>query len=192
MTAAREAGPVLVVNAGSSSLKVSLMSGDGSCLRHSQWPWDPTAPEADITAFLHRWLPDWIAASGRGRWPQAPAHRATGGARSRPIPRSHAAGRYGAGAPGELVTLAPLHNGPALRVMRWLKQVAPELPQWACFDTAFHHWLPPEASTYAIPSAWRHLGLRRYGFHGLNHQHVSEVVHMGHGEPDCEDQPHSG
>jgi acetate kinase len=60
--------------------------------------------------------------------------------------------------------------------MEALRQWRPALPQWACFDTAFHHTLPPEAYTYAIPRSWRAKGLRRFGFHGLNHQHVSEVV----------------
>jgi acetate kinase len=76
----------------------------------------------------------------------------------------------------QLTPLAPLHNGPALAVIEALSRWRPDLPQWACFDTAFHHSLPPEAFTYAIPIPWRQQGLRRYGFHGLNHQHVSEVV----------------
>jgi acetate kinase len=76
----------------------------------------------------------------------------------------------------ELTPLAPLHNGPALAVIDALSRWEPDLPQWACFDTAFHHTLPPEAFTYAIPTPWREKGLRRYGFHGLNHQHVAETV----------------
>jgi acetate kinase len=75
-----------------------------------------------------------------------------------------------------LSALAPLHNPPALEAIQWLGQQRPQLPQWACFDTAFHATLPPEASTYALPGAWRSEGRRRYGFHGLNHQHVSEVA----------------
>jgi acetate kinase len=78
----------------------------------------------------------------------------------------------------QLVPLAPLHNGPALEVIRWLAdraQTAP-LPQWACFDTGFHATLAEPAYTYAIPADWRQQGLRRYGFHGLNHQHVAETV----------------
>jgi acetate kinase len=60
--------------------------------------------------------------------------------------------------------------------MHWLAAQQPELEQWACFDTAFHATLPPEAATYAIPAEWRRQGLRRFGFHGLSHQHVAEVV----------------
>jgi acetate kinase len=75
-----------------------------------------------------------------------------------------------------LLPLAPLHNRPALQLMRGMKAWRPELPLWACFDTAFHSTLPAEARSYAIPTAWRQQGLRRFGFHGLNHQHVSEEV----------------
>ena len=60
--------------------------------------------------------------------------------------------------------------------MAWARQWAPELPQWACFDTAFHSSLPAAAYTYAIPSDFRNKGFRRFGFHGINHQHVSETV----------------
>jgi acetate kinase len=50
------------------------------------------------------------------------------------------------------------------------------IQQWACFDTAFHASLSEAASTYAIPATWRQQGLRRFGCHGLNHQHVGETV----------------
>jgi acetate kinase len=75
-----------------------------------------------------------------------------------------------------LSSLAPLHNPPALALIQWARAHWPAVPQWACFDTAFHATLPPEARTYAIPASWRRQGLRRYGFHGLNHQHVAEAV----------------
>jgi acetate kinase len=72
----------------------------------------------------------------------------------------------------------------------WLK---PGIQQWACFDTAFHHTLPVEARTYALPASWRDQGLRRFGFHGLSHQHIAEVVrvprliscHLGGGASLC-------
>ncbi|MGA0162292.1 MAG: acetate kinase, partial [Vulcanococcus sp.] len=65
----------------------------------------------------------------------------------------------------------------------------PQLPQWACFDTAFHGTLPEAAYSYAIPLALRNRGYRRFGFHGLNHQHVARQaagprlisVHLGAG-----------
>ena len=76
----------------------------------------------------------------------------------------------------ELVPLAPLHNPPALTGLAWARGWAPELPQWACFDTAFHSTLPAAASTYALPAELRQRGYRRFGFHGINHQHVAETV----------------
>jgi len=75
--------------------------------------------------------------------------------------------------------LAPLHNPSALEAIRWLQALRPALPQWARFDTAFHHSLPPEARTYALPAACRQGGIRRFGFHGLNHQHVAEAAPCG-------------
>ena len=57
-----------------------------------------------------------------------------------------------------------------------MRRWAPDLPQWACFDTEFHSTLPEAAHTYALPERLRQQGLRRYGFHGINHQHVAEQV----------------
>jgi acetate kinase len=174
-------GPVLVLNAGSSSIKASLLAGEGACLWHDQRVWvaapsdeeeAPGAGTIGIEAVLASWLPgalaDWqedIALAG---------HRVVHGgerftAPTRLTPEVLAAIE-------DLVPLAPLHNAPALRVMRWLRQWQPDLEQWACFDTAFHSTLPAEAHTYALPAAWRQAGLRRFGFHGLNHQHIGEVV----------------
>jgi acetate kinase len=72
--------------------------------------------------------------------------------------------------------LAPLHNGPSLRVIRAARSILGEArPMVAVFDTAFHHTLPPRASQYAIPRdlAVRH-HIRRYGFHGLAHRYMME------------------
>ena len=76
----------------------------------------------------------------------------------------------------ELIPLAPLHNPSALKGLAWARQRAPGCPQWACFDTAFHSSLPAAASTYAIPQPFRARGFRRFGFHGINHQHVADAV----------------
>ena len=73
----------------------------------------------------------------------------------------------------ELAELAPLHNPPAIAAILSLQSLWPDLPQVACFDTAFHVTMPPEASTYALPDAWRDWGLRRFGFHGLSHAWAS-------------------
>src|SRR4051794_13291672 len=77
----------------------------------------------------------------------------------------------------ELRTIAPLHNEPALRGLRGARAASPTAPHVAAFDTAFHATTPPEASTYALPEAWRdELGIRRFGFHGLNVEWVASQV----------------
>jgi acetate kinase len=66
-----------------------------------------------------------------------------------------------------LVPLSPLHLPPALAVIRQCRQRFPDQAQVAVFDTAFHATMAPRAYTYAVPSAWRDAGVRRYGFHGI-------------------------
>jgi acetate kinase len=72
-----------------------------------------------------------------------------------------------------LTPLAPLHNPANLLAVRVAKGVWPNLPQVAVFDTAFHGTNPPRATTYAVPKAWRDAGLRRFGFHGTSHKYVA-------------------
>jgi acetate kinase len=72
----------------------------------------------------------------------------------------------------ELSHIAPLHNTPALKAIREARAALPDVPHVAVFDTAFHSTIPQEASTYAIPQAWRDWGVRRYGFHGIAVQSV--------------------
>jgi len=74
----------------------------------------------------------------------------------------------------ELIPLAPLHNPPNLMGIEAAREAFPDLPQVAVFDTAFHQTLPPAAYTYAIdPQVAKKLKIRRYGFHGTSHQFVS-------------------
>lgn len=69
----------------------------------------------------------------------------------------------------ELTDLAPLHNRAALEAIRSSLAALPSVPQVAVFDTAFHADLPAEATTYAVPRRWREeWGIRRFGFHGLS------------------------
>ena len=71
--------------------------------------------------------------------------------------------------------LAPLHNPANLAGIEAVSAVRPDLPQVAVFDTAFHQTMPPAAFRYAIPENWyTRYGVRRYGFHGISHQFVSE------------------
>jgi acetate kinase len=73
-----------------------------------------------------------------------------------------------------LATLAPLHNPPAAQGVRAAQQALPATPQVAVFDTAFHATLPPAAYVYPLPYAWyAEWGVRRYGFHGISHAYVA-------------------
>jgi acetate kinase len=79
----------------------------------------------------------------------------------------------------EVTALAPLHNRPALEGIRSARRLLPHVPHVAVFDTAFHATLPPEAYTYALPRTWRkEWGIRRYGFHGLSVQWAAEQVRV--------------
>ena len=73
-----------------------------------------------------------------------------------------------------LTDLAPLHQPKSLAGIDAVDAVLPDTPAVACFDTAFHATLPEAASTYAVPAEWRsRWGVRRYGFHGLSHAYAS-------------------
>lgn len=72
-----------------------------------------------------------------------------------------------------LVPLAPLHQPHNLAAIRVLRDRAPELPQVACFDTSFHRTQPPEAATFALPAELREKGIQRYGFHGLSYEFIA-------------------
>jgi acetate kinase len=75
----------------------------------------------------------------------------------------------------ELVPLAPLHQPHGLVPIRRLAKLRPELPQVACFDTAFHRTQPEVAATFAIPAELTKAGIRRYGFHGLSYEYIVKV-----------------
>jgi acetate kinase len=156
---------VLVVNAGSSSVKLRLVGG-GDEVEHRadlDAP-DGTADEAELEAAL----------SGFGS-ADAVGHRVVHGGRrfTEPVLVDDAVVDELEG----LSALAPLHQPPAVRLIRSLRRLRPELPAVACFDTAFHATLPARAATYPIPAEWREgLGVRRYGFHGLSHSWASQRV----------------
>ena len=80
----------------------------------------------------------------------------------------------------ELVPLAPLHNPANLEGLEVARKLFPDLPQVAVFDTAFHQTLPEHAFTYAVPLPWRdEHRIRRYGFHGTSHRFVTnEAAHL--------------
>ena len=82
----------------------------------------------------------------------------------------------------DLTPLAPLHNPANIVGIEAAAALFPGIAQIAVFDTAFHRSLPPEAFTYAVPREWRDVhGVRRYGFHGTSHAYVSERCATLHG-----------
>lgn len=75
-----------------------------------------------------------------------------------------------------LIPLAPLHEPHHLAAIDALSKLYPNLPQVACFDTAFHHGQPPVAMEFALPRSITDEGVRRYGFHGLSYEYIASVL----------------
>jgi acetate kinase len=152
---------VLVVNAGSSSLKHALVdAGSDVILRRGEARWEPGDSPGRHAGALRAALADGGDAAAVG-------HRVVhGGTRFDAAARIDGEVRAAIEA---LAPLAPLHMRAALEGIDAVSAALPNLPQVACFDTAFHRTLAPEAATYALPREWsERLGLRRFGFHGLN------------------------
>jgi acetate kinase len=76
----------------------------------------------------------------------------------------------------KLIPLAPLHQPHNLAPIRVLAERRPEVPQVACFDTAFHRTQPETAQAFALPHAITGQGVRRYGFHGLSYEYIASVL----------------
>ncbi len=70
--------------------------------------------------------------------------------------------------------VAPAHNPAYAEGIRCFRKKLPEVKRVALFETAFFQWVSPGASTYALPKAWRELGIQRYGFHGASHKFIAE------------------
>ena len=212
---------IAVVNAGSSSLKFSLFGVRGDELEltiHGQAEGLYTAPRfvakdaarrvleekswGDGVALGHDGALDHLLAFMRG---QLANHRLVGvGHRvvhggldySRPM-------RVDESVVARLETfipLAPLHQPHNLRAIRGLLARSPQLPQVACFDTAFHRAQPALAQAFALPKTITDRGVRRYGFHGLSYEYIagilgrydaraaggkSIVLHLGNGASMC-------
>ena len=162
----QQAGGVLVFNAGSSSLKLSVIGQDESVAERCDIDrWDGSAGASALREFLGR-----LARSEDP--PAAIGHRVV-----------HGGGEFTAATLiddrvrariASLTPLAPLHQPRALAGIEAATAAFGRIPQVACFDTAFHATLPPQAFTYPLPAAWRTTyGLRKFGFHGLSHQYAS-------------------
>jgi acetate kinase len=78
----------------------------------------------------------------------------------------------------KLTPLAPLHEPRSLAPIRAILAARPELPQVACFDTAFHHTVPIVATRIALPRDYQAQGVRRYGFHGLSYEYIASRLRV--------------
>jgi acetate kinase len=160
---------LLVVNAGSSSLKLSVLDDDAAVIAaRTVERWEGEGHADPVAAFLDESGP--VDAVG---------HRVVhGGPRfAGPVVLEAVVESY----LWSIAHLAPLHEPRALHGVRTVAELLPEVPQVACFDTTFHAALPPAARTYALPREWNERWqLRRYGFHGLSHAYAvrraAEVV----------------
>jgi acetate kinase len=187
---------LLVLNAGSSSLKFSLFLDEdpprqllrglmeglytrpgfvaragGAVVGEKQWPAGTRLGHAGAIDHLFDW--------GRGALSGehtivAVGHRVVhGGTRARGPVLVDAARLAELEA---LVPLAPLHQPHNLAAIRAVAARAPSLPQVACFDTAFHATQPEVAQAFALPRRFFDEGVRRYGFHGLSYEYIASVL----------------
>ena len=186
---------ILVINAGSSSIKFSLylsnggskpelqskgqveginvaphfiaMGPDGTVLSEQRWPADSDLHHEDLLKHLIEWVEDHLDDARL----VAAGHRVVhGGSRyCEPVLVDEVV----LGALEKLIPLAPLHQPHNIAPIRALAKVHPGLPQIACFDTAFHATNPKVASTFALPRALTDEGVRRYGFHGLSYEFIA-------------------
>jgi acetate kinase len=206
---------ILVINAGSSSLKFALFDrsaepariaggeveriGQDACLRASRAgeaaQESSLAPDAGQGEALDAALA-WLDANVADAKPAIAGHRVVHGGMAFVAPTRIDDGVLGA--LERLDPLAPLHQPYNLAAIRRLRERDGNLPQLACFDTAFHaHW-PDHARRFALPRALHDAGVQRYGFHGLSYQYLSGEVariapaakrcvlaHLGNGASVC-------
>jgi len=190
---------LLVLNAGSSGIKFSLYQANGDpvleppCLgngsfnvhhdiehlifqptavptrKEEQWPHNDASPPSG-TLFN---LMDWIERH-YGWKICAAAHRVVHGGDcievAQRVDDSVMAQMHA------LIPMAPLHQVQCLAPIIYLAIEHPGLPQFVCFDTAFHHTLDSLEVTYGLPRALTEQGLRRYGFHGLSYEYIASVL----------------
>jgi acetate kinase len=162
----------LIVNAGSSSLKLKAFEGEQEVAKAMVGEIGPDGHSAALEAGL----------------------KATGLSIDRLTAVAHRVVHGGAGLTATCrvtaevlrqikacVPLAPLHNPANLVGIQSVAALAPDLPQYAAFDTAFHATNPEVATTYALPQVERDRGLRRYGFHGISYAALVRIL-KGRGE----------
>lgn len=189
---------LLVLNAGSSSIKFSLYDAaqsvvglqcvgngtfevredterlifchnGGGAQKREEWPRNDSSPDSG-TLFN---LMDWIERHMGGEICAA-AHRIVHGGNRREV-----AMRIDSSIMEEmeaLIPVAPLHQPICLAPIWYLTREHPDMPQFACFDTAFHQSLDPLETRFGLPLALTEQGLRRYGFHGLSYEYIASVL----------------
>jgi acetate kinase len=197
------AQPILVVNAGSSSVKFSIfdVAGDGALAVRVNGQLDEIGPSSRLQvtnasgkaladapvdagdheraiAVIHDWFSTHI---GMRAGVMAVGHRIVHGgeAYSEPVLIDDAV----VDGLQALVPLAPLHQPQQIAAINAMARVAPGVPQVACFDTAFHRAQPPLAQAFALPPDITAKGVHRYGFHGLSYEYI--VSALPRVAPDC-------
>ncbi|MGH6942021.1 acetate/propionate family kinase [Hypericibacter sp.] len=187
--------PLLILNAGSSSLKFALyrtgsaeptllargqFAGIGRALAFSAKSADGlalTPPDAAALAATRNHadalllLPAWLQANDLGSALAGAGHRVVHGGTRFTLPERITPESLDALA--ALEPLAPHHQPHNVAAIRALMAQQPDLPQVACFDTAFHATMPATAQSLGLPRALEAKGLRRYGFHGLSYEYVT-------------------
>jgi acetate kinase len=209
-------GCIAVINAGSSSIKFAVFEGEGALFRGqlegigaaprmriadatgARIVDEPLAGEGLTRAAATRRLLETVVELLRGRPVRAVGHRVVHGGVKYAAP-VRIDGRVLAEL-AELSPLAPLHQPHNLASIEAIAEAAPQLPQVACFDTAFHRGQPHLAQLFALPRKYADAGIRRYGFHGLSYEYVASrlpqlapdlargrviVAHLGSGASLC-------
>jgi acetate kinase len=187
---------IVVLNAGSSSIKFSLFAEAGvepAVVARGQIEGIDTSPHfiakdsAGQTASEQRWqtklghdgavarIVDWLRATYAAEHKLvAVGHRVVHGGVDYSAPVR--IDRDVVAKLEKLIPLAPLHQPHNLAPIRSLMERAPQLPQIACFDTAFHRSNPPLAQMFALPAELTESGVRRYGFHGISYEYIASVL----------------
>ncbi|MCB1706303.1 MAG: acetate/propionate family kinase [Halioglobus sp.] len=213
---------ILIINAGSSSIKFALYSPGGqrdtlvclfrgaiqdigarACLRVSENALRhggsaAIAGEAHTHEAALQQILEWMATLAPHYRLVAAGHRVVHGGMAFKAPIR--LDRESLSRLQDLIPLAPMHQPHSLLAVEHLLSAAPELPQIACFDTAFHSTMPPVEQYFALPRAFAERGIRRYGFHGLSYEYIASVLpgcmgagasgrvvvaHLGHGVSLC-------
>jgi acetate kinase len=181
---------VLVLNCGSSSVRLALLDPDTGhrqltgtaervggpeatvCIRRDEDEHRAAAGDGSYRAVLERLLAALTEAERAGL--SGVGHRVVHGGQ-----RFTASTRVDDSVLAELrelTELAPLHLPANIAGLEAARQTLPDTAQVAVFDTAFHQSMPPVAYRYAVPPAWWEQGVRRYGFHGTSHRYVSQAA----------------